>query len=283
MNVRPRLQPRMILIGVLALAVIFAAVFLIGRELQSRSAGVHTEKASGSSAAEAADITGRYQLLAYSVNEAVYDRESIEAMGYDDWYLQFLADGTGVASIYADGPRSFRYSDGILFFSDGTNLPYRFEDGHVILDGSATLIFGQASAAAAPPSSTDQIVIPSAWNGLLEISNHKGRGSLSNGQMEVWGIIGAAEDGRTYFELYDVESYTIEDIPILSFWMEAEEDHIVPLIGNEDGWIFDRWLRQSDTIPLTLYLSDGTITGSYSYKNGTESCRIRFTLSPYGS
>ena len=228
-------------------------------------------------------LTGHYTLRAYAIGERDYGSDAVASTGYDSWYLHFNGDGTGEALLFSDQPLSFQYDEQTLSFSDGSSLPYSISGETVTISGAATLIFEKENGSCTAFSSSgaqNPLWLGSTWYGTLEIRGHAGAGALKDGTQEIWGILDESQDGRVYFELYDVPDYDEDDVPVLSFWATRYEDHIEPLIGNQDAWFFDRWLTKSDVKLLTLYCQDGEIHCSYPYKNGKETCVIEFSLQP---
>ncbi len=272
---------RILAIVLIALAFSVTAYVLIRRNLHSQKSGIHT--AHDTVSTQEADITGiagYYTLRAYSLNG-----QNTGGDADQQWYLFFKDDTSGFASLSDAGPIAFVRVQDTLRFEDGTSLRFRFSDDTITLYSSAELIFARAEAEAQElithsqetdtPASTD-----SKWYGVLEISNHAGKGSLRNGRREVWGILGTAGDSRQYFELYDVKDYTAADIPVLSLWVRQEGDTYVPLIGTENAWFFDLWLTEDDSDSLALYTANDSIVGSYHYVLGKERCDIHFSVTP---
>ena len=289
------ISPGRLIVILLILLVFAAAAFvLIRSSIRSQAAGIHTQRKETRVSVEGPAAEAYYTLSAYSLGSQDVAEAETGTVNHQSWYLLFQGDGTGVACILDQGPSPFTYTDDALVFEDGSSLRYEIEGSTLTLYSGATLIFtrgvqpaGASAAADIPaaadmsPAAADTARIPpeSTWYGVLEIHSHSGKGSLSEGGRNVWGIIGSAEEGQTFFELYDVADYDLDDLPILSMWIRLEGDHFVPLIGEEDAWIFDRWLDPGDVDDFTLYLEDESLSASYRYVYGKEKCTIQFTVS----
>ena len=123
--------------------------------------------------------------------------------------------------------------------------------------------------------------VGSYWYGSIEVKNHAGQGVLENGSYEVWGILDTAGDDL-FFELYDNPEFAEDSTPYLSYWARLEGDSIVPVIGEDDAWLFEIYLTEDDTDALTFTLRDGVLTAEYFYYDsfGPEACDISFVLVP---
>lgn len=281
---------RMRRIGALAILLVFlaAAAFFAFRNAKNSSPGVHTQNESSETAAPAPaaipGLSGYYTLSAYSLGEREYDKNALKETGYESWYLIFNDDGTGYACILDQPALPFTCSGDKLLLEDGNRLSYSAQGDTVTVYSGATLIFTRSSAQApevdAAPDASGQIPLDSFWHGELEISNHKGTGTLENKRFEVWGVIGETASGEQYFELYDVPEFSADDEPILSMWVQLDGDRLVPVIGDEDAWLLDMWLLPSDKKAFTLYLNDDTLSCKYHYVLEKESCDVYFLISP---
>ena len=127
--------------------------------------------------------------------------------------------------------------------------------------------------------------VGSRWRGTIELSGHSGKGDLENGSYEVWGILDSVDD-RVFFEIYDYEGDEAMEsddlIAILSFWAEIDGSRIVPVIGEEDAWLINVYLDESDTDELTFVWDGETLTADYFYYDGeaSEACDLAFRLAP---
>ena len=243
------------------------------------------------SAAFRQSIAGHYQVVSLKNGDSFFDRDMLITGGYGDVSLDFYSDGTGYFNMPDEEPMKFTYSESKLFFGLGDVSDFLFEDGVVtVTDEDVTFVFsadGTAPAAPAAPAATqapaasDQLPLESDWHGTLTISNHSGSDTLSDGPMEVWGFLGSDSEGNVFFELYEDE-YGASGHAILSMYVDVQGDHFVPIIGEDDAWIFNAQLDQRDVAPFTLYYRNGSLTlDSYSYRIQGESCTISFTVSPY--
>ena len=266
---------RRFVIVVVLLVFATAAVFLVRSVLLRQRAGVHTKQNAAASSAQAGQLllNGTYTLRAYTLSGKEYAAEETEK----DWYLVFNGDGIGYACIMDQQPCAFRYTDQELRLDDGSVYPYQAAEDVLTLYGSAVMVFAKGDPLETQASFQ---LGHSTWHGTLKISKHSGKGSLANGEWPVWGIIHSDSDGNSYFELYDKEFYTIEDIPVLSMWVRVYDDHIEPVSGQTDAWYFDLPLTGDTLNVFTLYLKDDSLSRSFWYTCGKEHCNIYFEIYP---
>ena len=267
------------LLVILLVAACFAALayMLLHRQALRQSAGVHTDKSGSSSSAAASPayaLSGYYTLRAYGGEGQEQSGE-----GSDSWYLIFNPDGTGIACLMGNAPVAFRYTADQLQMEDGAYLRYSVSEERVTVYSSAVLLFTKSDAPA-PENAKDRPfdLANSTWYGSLEIRNHSGKGSLRNGEREIWAVISIAEDGRRFFDIYDTAYYNANVTPVLSMWVEISGDTVIPIIGEEDAWIFERYLTSGDTDALTLHCENQRIFGAYHYSFEKERCDIQFVL-----
>jgi len=116
----------------------------------------------------------------------------------------------------------------------------------------------------------------SRWRGVLRISNHKGKGFLKNGTYAVHGLIDRNEEGY-FFELYEEEDPDGLS-PLLTMYVSLDYNTIIPKIGTENARYFYIWLDERDVKSLTMKLTNGSLTSSYFYDDGAESCQIDFSI-----
>ena len=125
----------------------------------------------------------------------------------------------------------------------------------------------------------------SRWHGTMELSGHSGKGELENGVSEVWGYLDSSGD-RTYFEIYDFDIDLVPEgtelVPKLSYWAEIDGSRIVPVIGEEDAWLLNVYLDESDADELTFVYENGVLAACYFYYDGDapEACDVTFRLTP---
>lgn len=122
----------------------------------------------------------------------------------------------------------------------------------------------------------------STWHGSYEIRNHAGKGELTNGSTEVWGLLGTSGE-RLFFELYSVPDFTGSTKPLLSCWARVEGNRIIPEIGEEDAWFLNIYLTENDRDAMSFTLEDGVLGTQYFYydSTGPEACDVIFTLTPF--
>ena len=272
---------RVIIIAVL-LVFILVAGFLISRMLVRQNAGIHTAQRSEtvSVQSDSASPTGYYTLRAYSLNGEAHGAEVVEKEGRSSWYLLFNGDGTGYACIMDQKPCCFQDTGQELRLEDGSVYPYQVTEDSLTLYGSAVMIFTQGEPNQEGAEEQGFQLAHSTWFGTLKITKHSGKGSLINGERPVWGIINDDGKGNYYFELYDKEFYTIDDMPVLSMWVNVFNDHIEPVSGQEDAWYFDLHLTGDELNVFKLYLKDDHLSRSFWYTCGKEHCNIYFEIFP---
>ena len=253
----------------------------------SASAGQRTESELPADFVNDVLPAGSYSLRGFSVGDRHYNNDVIEKAGFDDWYLTFDGESQGEASILGSGQQAFSYDDRSILFEDGAEMSYVLAQDTLTVYGPATMIFYRTDADTPlllPEEferASDALPLDSYWHGSLTISEHRGTGILENGTMEIWGYLGSVRGSGYYFELYDAEDIDLEDTTaILSFWTEIDGDRLVPVIGEEDAWLFDIWLDDRDVDAFTLRYEDGSLHTDYRYEAGSESCLVSFSVSP---
>ena len=233
-------------------------------------------------------IAGHYEVISLTDGGNTFDRDMLVSAGYGDVSLDFYADGTGIFTMPDSDPTPFTYSENKIYFGLGDVSDFSFADGLVtVTDEDVTFVFAADGSAPAPtpgltelPPDTDLLPLESDWHGTLTISDYSGNGTLSNGPMEVWGFLGQDSSGKTFFELY--EEYGTSGYAILSMYVDVKGDHFVPVIGEDDAWLFNAQLDQRDVEPFTLYYRNGSLTlDSYNYRIQGESCTVSFSVDPY--
>ena len=272
---------RAIILAVL-LVFILAAFFLIGRIAARQRAGIHTAQHSEAASVQSdhASLSGYYTLRAYSLNGETHDADALEKEGRGSWYLLFNGDGSGYACIMDQKPCGFQDDGREIRLEDGSIYPYQVTEDSLTLYGSAVMIFAQGEPNPEEEDAHGFQLANSTWSGTLKISKHSGKGSLTNGERPVWGIIKENSSGEYYFELYDKEFYTIEDLPVLSMWVNVFDDHIEPVSDQEDAWFFDLQLTGDELNVFKLYLKDDHLSRSFWYTCGKEHCNIYFEIFP---
>ena len=122
-----------------------------------------------------------------------------------------------------------------------------------------------------------EVLMPgSRWRGVLRITNHKGKGYLKNGTFPVHGLIDRNEEGF-YFELYgddDPDGLS----PLLTMYVTIDYNTLIPRIGTKDARFYYIWLDERDVSSLTMKLTNGSLTSSFFYDDGTENCQIDFSI-----
>ncbi len=130
-----------------------------------------------------------------------------------------------------------------------------------------------------PHSTVTALTAGSHWRGHIDLNNYAGEDALSLYSLPVTGYIGV-DDGKPFFEIYDGERGESDTSTILSMYVDLYDDHLVPVIGADDAWVFEITLDQTAVGPLTIYLRDGYLTFDYAYRSDTESCDLHVVLYP---
>ena len=279
---RPSKLPPGRRIGLLLLALLLlaGAAILLLRFSWENGPGVRSRKeetAAPDAAASDSGLKGYYRLSGYSSAGG-------EAIPADvDGYLIFNGDGTGVACLPGCPAQSFTCSASQLRLSDGTVFSCTAEGDTVSLRSGALLVFTRSETQedfGVIQAEPGDIPINSRWTGVLEISGHKGEGTLKDGTMDVWGLIRESDSGRQYFELFAAGDREEESRPILSMWVQIDGARLVPVIGEKDAWLFDIWLENADEAALSMSYKSGRLRCSYRYAVEEESCTVSFRLTP---
>ena len=265
---------------VVVLLAFVAIAIILGRSVILRQRdGVHTAQNAAAPSGDAAQssLSGTYTLRAYTLNGSEHSAADAEKENGKAWYLIFNGDGSGYACIMDQQPCSFRYTDLELRLDDGSVYPYQAAGDTLTVYGNAVMVFEKGDIQEEQASFQ---LGHSTWHGTLKISKHSGKGSLANGEWPVWGIIHTDSEGKSYFELYDKEFYTVEDVPVLSMWVKVYDDHIEPISDQVDAWYFDLPLTGDALNVFTLYLKDNSLSRSFWYTCGKEHCNIYFEIYP---
>ena len=130
------------------------------------------------------------------------------------------------------------------------------------------------------PKTVEKLELFSWWWGYLFLNDFQGENPVGKDVVQVWGYIGYTTDQRAFFEIYDQRDVNDDTIPLISFYADVHDDHLVPVIGSRDAWVLDRFLDQSDVEPLTLYLREGNLKLSYHYVAEGQSCDLFCMLVP---
>ncbi len=128
-----------ILLLLLALAFLILAFFLIRGHVLRQEYGIHVEKYPDTTATESGGLSGYYTLRAYTTESMSDDSED-----YDEWYLVFHEDGSGLARFAQFGPSPFTYTEDQLCFSDGSFLRYSLDGDTITVYSSAVFVFAKA-------------------------------------------------------------------------------------------------------------------------------------------
>ncbi len=115
------------------------------------------------------------------------------------------------------------------------------------------------------------------YTGTLEINNYGGPYNLG-GEYEVTGHILEDTSGNMFFEVVDDGSVSSYTTYFLSMYCEIDGDKIVPIIGYEDAWVYDKYLTDDDLHELHIDHNNGTITVEYAYVYGGEEFDVYIEL-----
>ncbi len=210
--------------------------------------------------------------------------------GNGKWTLE-----NGVLHIKGGGlDSSGTLKDGMLVLEDvlGTGLKLKFQkEGAQAVIASANdpsssgLPFGsdEEGMAAAFQSPTTAIEVDSYWYGTAILSNFTpaNRAAEVEGASDVWGYIGTANNGRTYFEVYD--SPEMADTPTLSLYIDLYDTFFNAEIGDEDAWLIGTYLDESDAYYFSPLLENGALRIDYRSEGKNTSYDILIFLREDGA
>ena len=149
-----------------------------------------------------------------------------------------------------------------------------FEDGVISLDMGMTYLFEKGGAQATSGdaddaddaaddvdmsasdagfvSTTTEIKIPSTWYGVIWSDDVEYEG-------DVWGMF-AYDGAYPYFEIYESpELADGEFSAILSMYIIEDATIVIPDIGEDDAWFFERTLTSDDDYEFMSVLLDGAL------------------------
>ena len=131
-------------------------------------------------------------------------------------------------------------------------------------------------------SPTTTLETDSIWYGTATMSNFlpADRAAEVEGSRDVWGYLGTTSSGRTYFEVYEDEEMQ-EDL--LSLYIVLYENSFAADIGEEDAWVFDFYLDESDSVFFSPELENGALYMNYHCVGKNTSFDISFFLREEGT
>ncbi|MDI9472171.1 MAG: hypothetical protein GX260_04190 [Tissierellia bacterium] len=83
-------------------------------------------------------------------------------------------------------------------------------------------------------------------------------------KVPIWAYLGSDAEGDNFFEIYKEEDRNTDSV-IASMWVMIFDNKMVPFIGEENAWIYDVYLTEADTTPMTVEIVDDTLIMHYSY------------------
>ena len=179
----------------------------------------------------------------------------------------------GVLTIKGGGlDSSGSLKDDVLTLEDvlGTGLKLTFrKEGAQAGIGSTNngfpAISGNADLNAGFQSPTASIELDSYWYGTAILSNFTpvNRAAEVEGDYDVWGYIGADDNGRAYFEVFDEPEMSNE--PLLSMYIDLYSDSFAADIGDEDGWLIGSYLDSSANVFFSPALDNGALPIGYHF------------------
>ena len=263
------------------------------------------EKTGSTSPTESAQTTAP----AVSVDSALvgrYDCTGSEMDGFrmdpDGEWMELKADGTGIW-FFGVTEEHFEWTvagDTINFTYGDTQLDYTatLEEDQIILDTGTLYYFAEPGGTPAPqPTESGEtekpskgaiepagsIQVPSEWYGVAILTDCVGI-DYEDGSYDVWGTIDKDSVG-TYFELYLVPEATESEVPILSMYIDEEEQSwLTPIIGYEDAWAVGLYLTEEDDWALLTMYDEGALDIQYTFDNDDDIyAECRFFVREYGT
>lgn len=156
-----------------------------------------------------------------------------------------------------------------------------------------TAPYGYAGSASGAPaedafvSPTTSIELGSEWYGSMTISNYKPltddlnvRLNVKNGVSDIYAVVDTDSNGNAYFEVYPDASY---QKTLYSVYIDLYDDHIVPIIGEDDAWFFRQYLTADQVDDYTMYLKDGVLELNRHFESDNETFDVQFYLREDGT
>ena len=231
------------------------------------------------------DVTGRYEVVSakWEDGSGTTDGEWIELkkggkgtlyMGFEydiRWKLDgedftgtltFLGIKESLDGTLKDGVLSVKYADiSYAFKKEGAAMPLGTGNGDAKVGKTADSLL---EALGGGSTQADvEVVLTGDWFGWVRESECWG--DHNEDFQAAWGYVEYDDAGNKYFEVYkdgDLQnaflSMYIED--------EATDTRIIPIIGDEDAWVFDTYLMEEEEPYLETGIDyDGSISLIYSY------------------
>ena len=239
-----------------------------------------------------ADMLGRYDCTGW-------DMGSGKLPPAGEW-LELETDTRGTVCIAGkEYPFDWTFDGTTLTIKEDVGVTYTaaFEDGVITLDTGMLYIFEKGGAPAAQPdeevpeiplddesaptgfmSPTTEITIPSLWYGILWSDELDYEG-------DVYAVFEYDGD-YPYLDIYeDPELAEAGYDPILSMYIFEDADMVLPDIGEDDAWFFDRTLTSDDEDEFTAYLFNGSLyfegVGEYDGESFTAYIFLRENGAPW--
>ena len=125
---------------------------------------------------------------------------------------------------------------------------------------------------------TSQLEIGSYWSGTMTFDSDNNQSEYETGTRPVIGLLDTDSAGNAFFELYET---TDTEHPVLSMYVDVQGDHFVPVIGEDDAWLFNAYLDESDVDAFTLYFTNNSLKlENYRYVVEGSSYQVSFQVSP---
>ena len=122
-------------------------------------------------------------------------------------------------------------------------------------------------------------VLTGAWFGWLNL-----RVNAANAVDAAWAYVEEDSNGNQYFEVYR-DGYP--DTAFISMYCTTADGdtRLVPVIGNEDAWVWDEYLTSADASPFAKSISsDGSLSFVYEYTDSNnDDCYIELFLRKDGA
>lgn len=236
-----------------------------------------------------ADGTGEICLADDEPDSFTYDESAGELVFPDGLTCKFAVDGKMITVDVEEAsmelvfaPKSDTASNG-----DSGNAIANHSDffGDVTVASTMDDAFAGAHAAQASDfvSPTTSITLGNMWYGTLQVTDVVGTGQ-EDFEKDIIANLKKTRDGDEFFEVYTDSSMSDESI-VLSMYVTVYDDYFLPVIGEDDAWIFERYLTPDDATYFMRTLENGALDITYAYEDpdGKYTCTVRIFLREDGT
>lgn len=161
-------------------------------------------------------------------------------------------------------------------FFDGVTVAAAVEDAFA---GASS--FGSGDSSFVSP--TTSLKRGTMWYGTMAVTDFVGT-NTEDYTKDVVAKLDATSQGWDYIEIYTDSSLSEEYIQ-LSMYITLYDDGFTADIGDEDAWIFSRYLTEEDAKYFSPSLNNGALVMTYPYVDEEEgySCTVTFFLREDGT